>query len=144
MTDKLIRPELIEEVARMVKRGETPVTAVEEDGFVLQHSRNRSRCTFVGLREEGDTFIVAKMWFKTETIGRNEPRIQQSKNEYVQCELYRMDVVEPTDSDETVEALADAIDNKRYAEKIDTGYINGYRLTALSDVLDDLFRWYGE
>lgn len=144
MSEDKYKPDVIHRTAKNLHTNKPIVTEATEDGFVLQHTFNRKGCTFVGLREEGDTFVVAKMWKKSEITGRNEPRIQTSENEYVQCELYRMDVVEPTNSDETVEAIADTIDNKNYEEKIDTGYINGYRLTALKDVLEDTFRWYGQ
>lgn len=139
---ELINPDLIREVAQRIHREKSVVCEVYDAGFVIQHSRNRKRCTFVGIREEADRYVVAKMWKKSETIGRSEPRIQTRKNDYVQCELYRMELDTPTNDDETVEAIADKIDNGEYIEHIDTGYINGYRLTALRDVLEETFRWY--
>lgn len=136
-------PDLIRQTARLIHKNETIILETTEEGFVLAHSRQQKRCTFVGLRESEGVYVVAKMFKKSETIGRGDPKIQTSKNDYVECQLYRMALDTPIrNTDEQVEAIAEKIDGKEYDEKIDTGYINGYRLTALKDVLDDVFRWY--
>jgi hypothetical protein len=46
------------------------------------------------------------------------------------------------DSGEFAENLYEMIENKKYVEKLDSGYISGHRLTPLNDVLDDIFKWY--
>jgi len=123
-------PDVIRRTARKLQRNDPIETEVAEDGFVLQHSRNRQGCTFVGIQEAGGTYVVAKMFKKSEIIGRNDPKIQTSKNEYVECQLYRMELGRPTNDDVTVEVIAASIDNKDYDEKIDTGYINGLQDVA--------------
>lgn len=145
MSDKLFEPEMVLDVAKRLHGDGVIVAESHDEGFVLQHSFNSKGCTFVGLREADDQFVVAKMWKKSETIGRSDPKIQTRKNEYVQCELYRMALDTPIENtDEQVETIADRIDSSEYDEKIDTGYVNGYRLTPLKRVLEDVFRWYGE
>lgn len=139
---ELISPDLFMDVAERVHRNEAIVTGVESNGFVLQHSRGK--CTFVGYHEGDDVYVVGKMWSKSETINRNDPRLKTSKNEYVVAKLYRMTVSDPEDNDETVERIAETIDEKEYDEYVDKGYINGYRLTSLDSVLGDVFRWYGK
>lgn len=147
MPEHTFNPDLIRGIAQRLQNGQHIVTEAynQAGGFVLQHTNNRQGCTFVGLQEQGtDVFVVAKMFKKSETIGRNDPKIQTSKNEYVECQLYRMVLDTPIEeTDEQVEAIAETIDNEEYEEYIDTGYINGYRLTELRNVLEDTFRWYG-
>lgn len=144
MTEHDYSPGLIRQTARRIHGNDTVTLEADESGFVLQHTHNRQHCTFVGLRESEGVYIVAKMFTKSETIGRNEPRIQTSKNDYVECQLYRMALDTPIENtDAQVESIADTIDSKEYEEQIDTGYINGYRLTPLKRVLEDTFKWYG-
>ena len=132
--------QMFTDIANKVHRGKEVETGVEEDQFVLQHTQGV--CTFVGQREDNDTYVVGKMWEKSEIVGRDEPRLKTWENEYIKCELYRMDIEDPTDSNKTVEQIADDIKNDRYDEKLDTGYVNGWMTTPLEDVLEDVFKWY--
>lgn len=137
----LVDPDLFIEVATMIKNGEDPVEAVEDDGFVLQTEGWGTTYTFVGYREQGDTYVVGRIRRKKETINQSDPRLKTSENVYSECELYRMEVPDPTVRD-AAGRLEDRLDQSDYIEKIDTGYINGYRLTRLRDVIEDTFKWY--
>lgn len=132
--------EFFKDLAMKVHKRESVATGVRDDGFVLNHSLGK--VVFAGVKEDDDTYIVGKMWAKKETVGRHEPRMKVRENKYVECQMYRMRLPEPEDSDGMVELIADTIDNDEYEEKIDTGYINGYRLTRLDDVLEEIFKWY--
>lgn len=143
MSEHAYEADLIRRIARQLHANEPITTESTDEGFVVQHSRNTDGCTFVGIRIAESVYIVGKMWKKSETIGRNDPKIQTSKNEYVQCDLYRLLLDKGIgDNDEEVKNLAAKIDGKDYEERIDTGYINGYRLKSLKRVLEETFRWY--
>ena len=132
--------EFFKDLATKVHKRDSIVTGVQDDGFVLKHSLGK--VIFAGYREDDKTYVVGKMWAKKETVGRREPRMKVRENKYVECQMYRMRLSEPKDSDGMVKLIADTIDNKEYEEKIDTGYINGYRLTRFDEVLEDIFKWY--
>jgi len=142
MPKKLVTPKTFEEIANAIHTNDSITTGIGENGFVLQHTFNTQNCTFVGLHEQDSEYVVGKMWKKSEVTGRNDPKLKTSENKYVQCDLYRLDISDLDDSDDTVEQIAEKIDGKSYDEKIDTGYINGHRLTPLHRVLEDVFKWY--
>jgi hypothetical protein len=137
-----IEPSTIEKTAWKVYNDEHIQTRISENGFVLVKNGFKTR-TFVGIREEENTYVVGKMWKEYEVVGRNSSRIRVHENEYVECDLYRMNIEnEIKDSGEFAENLYEMIENKKYVEKLDSGYISGHRLTPLNDVLDDIFKWY--
>jgi hypothetical protein len=137
-----IEPSTIEETARKVYNDEHIQTRVSESGFVLvKYGFNK---VFVGVREEENTYVVGKMWKKSEVLGRSSSsRIKPHENEYVECNLYRMNIEnEIRDTGEFVNYLSKMIKNEEFEEELDSGYISGHRLTTLNSVLDDIFKWY--
>lgn len=133
-TEPLVTPNTFVEIAERIHTGKDVFDGVTDSGFVITTSND----TFVGYRESEATFVVARIRKKSETIGRSEPRIQTRENEYVEADLRRVESIH-TDQEITIEAIRDTYSD---AEKIDTGYINGYRLDPLSDVIDDVFKWH--
>lgn len=127
----------IAEIARQVYHKEDLPLRVEDDGFVIQHMFGR--CTFVGVREEDETWIVGKMWSETETINRNDARLQTSQSRHVKCRLFRVELPEPEFTNEYVEEIADRIDGKEYEDLIGTGYVHGYRCTPIEKVIEEDF-----
>lgn len=115
-------------------------TGITEEAFILKHSLGK--CTFVGYHIADDEYIVGKMWNKSEVINRGDPRLKTSENRYLKCQLYRMEIPSVANTDATVEGIAEVIDEREYDEKLNTGWINGYRLERLEDVLEEELKWY--
>ena len=131
--------EFFQEVAERVYRQESLAEGRADGQFIVRERFNRY--VYAGWGEGDDKFTVAKIQRSTETINRNEPRLKTSENTYARCELYRMDIT-VTGTDSLAETIDAVIENRVYDEKIDTGYIHGYRVTPLSTVLKDVFKWY--
>jgi hypothetical protein len=140
-----VSPETFQEVARKIKRGEQVALGTRSNGFVYEgqvpqtdYSGNPLRKGYVvGYHTGDDLYVVGLMHKKSETVGRNDPKLQVRENEYVKIALYEVEL--PYDSGAPKNIAKYAIE---HGDHVDDGYINGYRLTRLSDVLDDLFKWY--
>jgi hypothetical protein len=134
--DPLITPDSFVTIARSLYNNETVHDGVCDSGFVISGYRS----TFVGLAESDGAYIIARMSTGSETIGRSNPKLKTRQNEYAKAELRRVEL--PDDVDQTDSDAIEAAFEDEDAERIDTGYINGYRVTPLSDVIDDIFKWY--
>lgn len=133
----LITPDSFEEIARLLYNGKGIETGVVDSGFVCTSHLDP---LYVGLRESDRVYVVAEMTKRTEVIGRTEPKIKTTENEYVRVDLRRVELPRPP-SDMPIEQLGDAFE---HGEAIDTGYLHGYRVTPLSEVLSETFKWYDQ
>lgn len=138
-----VTPDTFKQVARSLYRGDAIAEGRRENGFVLtgrvpnpRYSGNPSRSGAIVGIEYGDKYIIALMHKGTETRGRNEPRMKVREAEYVTAQFYEATLDGVVEHPERVGNLA--IDGR----KIDTGYVNGYRTTPISDVLEEIFKWY--
>lgn len=139
-----VEPETFEEVARKLKKGESIPESYRENGYVLSgrlpqtdYSGNPLKNgVIVTYQMAEDEYVVGIMHRKTETVGRNDPKQKVRENTYVKVAMYECD---KTGGDNVSEVGEYVVENGTH---IDDGYINGYRLTRLSSVLDDVFRYH--
>ena len=137
----IVSPETFVEVARLLHHGKPIAEGVVSEGFVMRFNR----LVFVGYHEGGDTYIVAKMKRGRETVGTHDPKLRTHQNEYVRAEFARIEFDQP------IPEIGDGADSEQVfqiyevfemAERIDTGYYHGYRVTPIDEVVDDIFKWY--
>lgn len=84
----------------------------------------------------GDHVLIASFYYKSETIGRNDPKIKQSKNKYVEARYYW---VEDFDwSQEPKEALQTARERTKGKHPDQKGWMNGYRLKSLKRAIEEM------
>jgi hypothetical protein len=133
--ESLITPETFIEVANRLHKKDPVHEGVTEDGFITRGIKY----TFVGHREAPDTCIIGRMRGKTETVGRSNPRLQTRENEYVEVELRRVELPSTEYDSFDHDSLKPLFDD---GEKIDTGYVNGYRVEPISDVIESVFKWH--
>lgn len=127
----LVDPETFVEIGRRIHKGESITEGVVDEGFVLKDWNT----VYVGLRDGERTYVVAEMTKQTSTVGRNDPKLKTRQHESVRAVLKRLELPEEID----IEAVKQAFDG---GEEIDTGYINPYRTTPLSQVVEETFKWY--
>lgn len=149
---KTVTPDTIVEEGEKKLRKHERDTRITSQGFVLE--TEYGACVFVGFQleepiNEVDTceYAVAKSWKEEETIGREEPRIETSKNTHLECKVYRMELPPNpkdsiNDSDEFIkETIAERIDEGEYKERILKGWINGHRLPSLETQIRDNLKY---
>lgn len=137
-----VAPETFEEVANAIYHDETVRTGIRENGFVVRKFTGRGNKYCVGMHEQDDTYILMFAMKGSETINRGDPKLKTRENEYVKCELKRSGLPNISEVDE--DNLITYLTNLQGFEKVDTGYVGGYRVTPLSTVLSDLFKWYDQ
>lgn len=135
-TNRMVTPGTFREVALRLYNGKEIFEGATEGGFVFSGFRE----TFVGYHEGNGGYVVARMTKSAETIGQHDAKLKTQQNEYVRAKLRRIEFSE----DPTAIVMDTVSDVFSDGELIDTGYINGYRVTPLSDVIEDVFKWYGQ
>lgn len=133
-SDRLVTPDFFLEIAHRLHRGDELVEGKNEEGFVFI-GRD---AVFVGFNEGEGNYIIARMTKKSEMLGQHNPRQKIRENEFVEAELRQAELETSTeclDLEHVKEAFG-------AAERIDTGYINGYRVTHLRDVISEVFKWH--
>lgn len=128
-----VSAETFENVARGLYRGEQIPAGTRVNGFVFEPSLGTKAA--VGM-ERGGGYLIALMKKGTETRGTNEPRMKTRREDYVRVKFYETPLC---DNVNEYEEAVDCV--KEEGTKVETGYINGYRTTPLSDALDELFKW---
>jgi len=84
----------------------------------------------------GDFVLIASFYYKSEPIGRNDPKLQESENKYVEVRYYW---VEDFDwSQEATEALQKARERTKDRHPDQKGWMNGYRLKSLQRAVEEL------
>lgn len=109
---------------------------VRENGFV--HKSVMGRGALVGIERGEGRYIIAQIQNGSETVGRNSPRQQTRKNEYTKAEFKECEYTGDLDDVDGIQAAFE--DGK----SLDRGYINGYRVTRLKEVLNDIFKYYSD
>ena len=136
--EPLITPDSFVEIARRLYRGDVIVDGASDDGFVVTHGRR----VFVAYHESPTVSIVARMAKGRETVGRHEPRVRTHQNTYVEADVRRAELPRTTSAAPPAgDTVADAFEQ---GEQLDRGYIHGYRVTPLADVIADIFKWYDQ
>lgn len=125
-----ITPDTFETVARQLYNGERINTDSVDEGFVLGDYNT----IWVGYKD-GDAWIVAKMKKEEEVRGEGEYKMKTRRAEYVRVTFKRCYL-----SDEY--SLEEVRDSFAGAKRIDRGYINGLRVTPLSEAVTNVFKWH--
>lgn len=145
-----VTPDTFMEVARQIHRGEAVATGHRQNGFVLEgkvpqtdYSGNPLRRGYVVGYHTGDgQYVVGLMHKKSETVGQNDPKLKTRKNEYVKAAMYEVGFDQPGLQSYEPSAREIGEPTVERGDHVDDGYINGYRLTRLDDVLDSIFKWH--
>jgi hypothetical protein len=84
----------------------------------------------------GDYVLIASFYYKSETVGRNDPKIEEHQNNYVEAKYYW---VEDFDwSQEPAETLQKAREQTKDKHPDQKGWMNGYRLKSLERAIEEM------
>lgn len=105
-------------------------------GGIVVDGRNR----FGYFVQQGsDGLLVVSFYKKSDTIGRNDPEIKESENNYVEARFYWVEdeTIEITDAEQTLQEAREITEPLSSDSK---GYLYGHRLPTLRDGIDDLYK----
>ena len=127
------------EMAKRLHTNKSIPTVATDEYFIIQPSAY-SKKLYMG-RLYGDQWYVARMRKKKQTVGRGDRKLKVRENKYVEAMFYQGEFcADPVADKDFIDELNALIESDS-VKKLDSGYVNGYRLEGIEKTVEKIFRY---